>query len=111
MDDAIANKQFADAEDINGEIEKLQELFAAEKAKQAQQSQTGDTNVPLLPRSVVTSDGERKTFEYRADLETEIERLSLLVSKSVKQKEFCKRVRYTSGYRQNRGSSRAVARR
>ncbi len=28
MDDAIANKQFADAEDINGEIEKLQEMFA-----------------------------------------------------------------------------------
>jgi signal-transduction protein with cAMP-binding, CBS, and nucleotidyltransferase domain len=86
LDEAVSKKAFARAEKITNKISELEKQLEKEKEKMA------ELHIPEETSKAATTlhDGQVRVFQSRMDLESEITKLSDLVSKAVKAKDFKK---------------------
>jgi signal-transduction protein with cAMP-binding, CBS, and nucleotidyltransferase domain len=86
LDEAVSKKAFARAEKITNKISELEKQLEKEKEKMA------ELQIPEETSKAATTlhDGQVRVFQSRMDLESEITKLSDLVSKAVKAKDFKK---------------------
>merc|ERR1711956_76054 len=86
MDACIANRDFAGAEKLHANLERLQNRLADEKLKEAEE--------PKEPTpssfSLVGIDGEKKEFDSRHDLEEAIKESKIWQNDAISAKQFKK---------------------
>lgn len=85
MEEAVSKRDFDKASVLNDEIDNLEKKLATEMEVSADSIFSSDSD---HNKSVITADGEEKTFESRTELETDIAATKELISDAVKSKQF-----------------------